>query len=449
MKIFYNRKSLIFLWFSLICALLLMIAIGRIFQTAAKAATERCKTTQAAIGETLVEAINSRFVFAKDQLTTLSKVPIFKRFKKKPVFAPEIVNAKTTLSMALYAYQFEIGIAYRNFLIMQSNMSYLGEIPMALWRRLAHEALKLAGVQDHTFFEIDHEPIIINRALNITEDKDEINRIYYQSSVARGIVLYFQLLVSKWFEPIIKTANILDKFGGFGHSVLVNSSEATSFFYSTMSDNNIFSILQLGNNFGMAQLELFKDQSVSRSILPPIDYKTLDRQSYCLKKNSRLLASKHKLMQAMATIRGIKRKPVGFIRGLIDLSFLDKLVEGFQDTNEFRIQILDADYMVIADSDSKNSINKISHLKNLVFGKTKYVISNSQIIFITNLTNFSSPDVPDWQIAIISPDYSGPIISPLIGIFALIVLAAAGGFALFYTAVKFNGSNYENDKNDK
>ncbi len=145
-------------------------------------------------------------------------------------------------------------------------------------------------------------------------------------------------------------------------------------------------------------------------------------------------------------IKDRHRNVSGAIRAALNLATQKELLSSLQLGPDQEMLVLDRDYNLVMSSRQNRKINQISFVKTMVENSRTSDISsqyfndslNSSDIFIVPLSKFRKDFLPDWRIAMIQKRAEISWFSYKIPDFALFVLAVAGLYVLFYTAVQLS-----------
>ncbi len=411
------------------------------------------------IASLLEQSINNSLLSVKHQLLILSKVPLLRKFEKKPLLAPRIEKFRQDLGDLLSAYQLDIGNAYRDYLLLQSDMVYWSELPMALWRRIVYE-FSIFKQNDNSRDDFD-KGYFADIGSALTTDNfaasSELNRIYAKTNFVRS--LFF--LVKEWLNELLKTlSRLLDKFDGFvglGHSSVADKLEAEKFIMATISDNKTFSGLELCNQFGRSQLS-FRQKGLLQSadhLKEAISYLE-HRRSYYIGGVNFLFKSSEAYLQAAAAIRGFDRQFVGFLRAAINIEYFENLINKFALSKDRHIYLIDKSSRLLAAS-SKNARHEFSAVAeklqkfSVAGNKTNNTFVDSgarKRILSLPLSEFKTPGIPDWRVVVVTGIARQGFVYSFLTIVLLILLAVTGVYAVFYTAVELAELNKEEAVND-
>lgn len=381
------------------------------------------------------------------QLEIISRFSDLSQLQREAILVPGLKAMQQNLNFAADAMVMEIGETYLQQQKLKQTLEYWQEIPAALWRRVAHEFFSLGGII-HVEVDKDQENAADDNAFMLpSPDFARISdpEFYRQTRWAINFVYRLNSATGFLFSRLIEVAARIEEIVDLGNSVLKERLKCEKLLATTVNSRRWFAGLKVLNRYGHSLIDF------SQNGIDP----DLDDYEIC----QRLAAGKSfwvgsvffseqaaPFLQVAVPIKDRHRNVSGAIRAALNLATQKELLRSMQFESDQEILVLDRDFNLIMSSRQNRKINQISFLKTMVENsKTSDVSSqyfndslNSSDIFIVPLSKFRKDFLPDWRIALIQQRAEISWFSYKIPDFALFVLAVAGLYVLFYTAVQLS-----------
>lgn len=416
---------------------------------------QNCEVRMLADAEFASAGIREVLLSAESYITLLSKMPFLRKFDQTETLGLEIDLLKEEANDWTDAYQFEIGFAYQRFLLLQRTMVYWSELPKAAIRRIAYEFLPSWEDEENLSETDDANGLFSTPELS----KAELERIHRETVFARNLVHSLKALINSLLEPLHRFVRFFGSIANFGHTMLVEKNETEKFLSVATNNRGIIAGIDVTNVYGKSQLDFSKTgisneidaSEICRALESgrsfwngPVTFNEKDGRSY---------------WQVAVPIRSRFREFKGCVRAAIDLNFLSDWFGVFSSASGTEMLVLDKDFVTIASSSSDRKRNQVSFAKAIFYAKSGPDISGSspkmtklaegETILLQPISKFRASNLPEWKVLVVRHALSEDEFYEMLAMFALIILAAVGGYVLFYCAVQLINLYEEEAVNDR
>jgi hypothetical protein len=451
-----RRKILIFARIFVMAILLGVCVFWVHLQKQSRIASTRESQRMAASTSSFAAAcIGQILLTVQNNLNILAKQPMLRTFEKRPLLGKKMESALSYFLDISDACRLEIGLAYHRYLGFVNNLVYFSELPRAALRRIFFELSlqRFFKLEEQSY--ADDDVIFSRNSLN----REDVERIHQQTRFARYVILAVQGWLEEAFAPLIKYAKAIDEYADFGHTTLKISNDAEAFLSAAISSKNMFKGLEVCNKYGVSQIN-YDRTGINHRVSSYEICKTLEGgRSVWVGKTYFEPTLNRFFWQVAYPIRDRNRNLVGCVRAAIETGDIDEWLKSFAEVSDVEVLVLDSDFTVISSSRPSRKKNHISFIKQ-IFEAGSIKIKSAQVthvkspvdgteIFIKPVSQFRSAGLPGWKVAVLLKESSNRSFSENIDTFALILLAAAGLFALSYSAIQLNNLQEEEAVDDR
>lgn len=427
-------------WVTLLFICIALLATGWHIK---KVAQNQLQTLQEknlrAVADLTVSGLAASLKLGVEQLKILSKYPALKYFEKRPLLSPAVKEFEEFISQALEAYQFDIGNAYNQFLIIKGTFQYWSELPQAAMRRIWYF---------FSFSGVPEDIGIYDEGFDFAESRltsAQIGEIYAKTAFARSLVLDLKEFWANMVFPVNLTVTSVEELFNIGKMVVANKGEIERYFSVAHGNKSVLRGLDLINVFGSSQLDTNKEGISELVNNAEICNSLANGRSFW---SGPVVFNSDKsrcFWQIAVPVRDRGRNLCGCLKGAVLVDFFQEWFKDSLFDSGTEILLLDRDFSILLSSSKSRKRNSISFLqdclksaKGNIFSQDSvyYVADKNKSFLVKPVATFKGENLPPWLITVIKDQSLSGICSDFLVGFALIVLAAAGMYVLSYSSAQ-------------